>query len=215
MGEEIVGIDLGTTNSEIALYRNGRPDVLADQRGRLILPSVVGVNEAGELLVGEEARNQYMLYPERTVRSVKRMMGGDAKVHLAGKEYTPQEISAIILKRLKDVAEQNLGRSIRKAVITVPAFFSDAQRQATREAGEIAGFEVARIINEPTAAALVYEAARHQGKRILVYDLGGGTFDVSIVRIEEGVVEVIASHGNNHLGGDDFDHKISSIFSNI
>jgi molecular chaperone DnaK (HSP70) len=208
MGEEIVGIDLGTTNSEIALYRNGRPDVLADQRGRLILPSVVGVNEAGELLVGEEARNQYMLYPERTVRSVKRMMGGDAKVHLAGKEYTPQEISAIILKRLKDVAEQNLGRSIRKAVITVPAFFSDAQRQATREAGEIAGFEVARIINEPTAAALVYEAARHQGKRILVYDLGGGTFDVSIVRIEEGVVEVIASHGNNHLGGDDFDHKI-------
>jgi molecular chaperone DnaK (HSP70) len=166
------------------------------------------VNEAGELLVGEEARNQYMLYPERTVRSVKRMMGGDAKVHLAGKEYTPQEISAIILKRLKDVAEQNLGRSIRKAVITVPAFFSDAQRQATREAGEIAGFEVARIINEPTAAALVYEAARHQGKRILVYDLGGGTFDVSIVRIEEGVVEVIASHGNNHLGGDDFDHKI-------
>jgi molecular chaperone DnaK len=208
MGEEIAGIDLGTTNSEIALYRNGRPDVLADQRGRLILPSVVGVNEAGELLVGDEARNQYMLYPERTVRSVKRMMGGDDKVHLAGKEYAPQEISAIILKRLKEIAEQNLGRSIRKAVITVPAFFSDAQRQATREAGEIAGFEVARIINEPTAAALVYEAAQHQGKRILVYDLGGGTFDVSIVRIEEGVVEVIASHGNNHLGGDDFDHKI-------
>jgi molecular chaperone DnaK len=182
--------------------------VLADQRGRLILPSVVGVNEAGELLVGEEARNQYVLYPERTVRSIKRLMGGDDKVHLAGKEYTPQEISAIILKRLKEIAEQNLGRPIHKAVITVPAFFSDAQRQATREAGEIAGFEVARIINEPTAAALVYEAAQHQGKRILAYDLGGGTFDVSIVRIEEGVVEVISSHGNNHLGGDDFDHKI-------
>jgi molecular chaperone DnaK len=208
MSEEIAGIDLGTTNSEIAIYRNSRPDVLADQRGRFILPSVVGVNERGELLVGEEARNQYVLYPERTVRSVKRLMGSNVKVLLAGKEYTPQEVSAIILKRLKETAEQTLGRPIRKAVITVPAFFSDAQRQATREAGEIAGFEVARIINEPTAAALVYEAAQHQGKRILVYDLGGGTFDVSVVRIEEGVVEVIASHGNNHLGGDDFDHKI-------
>jgi molecular chaperone DnaK (HSP70) len=208
MREEIVGIDLGTTNSEIAIYRDGRPNVLADQRGRLILPSVVGVNDAGELLVGEEAHNQYILYPERTVRSVKRRMGSDAKIVLAGKEYTPQEVSAIILKRLKDIAEQRLGRPIRKAVITVPAFFSDAQRQATREAGEIAGFEVARIINEPTAAALVYEAGQHQGKRVLVYDLGGGTFDVSVVRIEMGVVEVIASHGNNHLGGDDFDHKI-------
>ena len=208
MSEDIVGIDLGTTNSEIALYRNGRPDVLADQRGRLILPSVVGVSDAGELLVGEEARNQYILYPERTVRSIKRLMGSDVKVHLAGKDYAPQEISAIILKRLKEIAEQKLGRPVGKAVITVPAFFSDAQRQATREAGEIAGLDVVRIINEPTAAALVYEAAQHQGKRILVYDLGGGTFDVSVVRIEEGVVEVISSHGNNHLGGDDFDHKI-------
>lgn len=208
MSEEIAGIDLGTTNSEIALYRNGRPEVLADEGGRTILPSVVGVNGAGELLVGEEARNQYILYPERTVRSVKRLMGGEGKLHLAGKDYTPQEISAIILKRLKKIAERSLGRPIVKAVITVPAFFSDGQRQATREAGEIAGFEVARIVNEPTAAALVYEAARHQGKRILVYDLGGGTFDVSVVRIEEGVVEVISSHGNNHLGGDDFDHKI-------
>ncbi len=208
MSDEIVGIDLGTTNSEIALYHDGRPDVLADQNGRLILPSVVGINEAGELLVGEDARNQYALYPERTVRSIKRLMGGDAKVRLADKEYTPQEISAIILKRLKETAEQRLGRPVRKAVITVPAFFSDAQRQATREAGEIAGLEVVRIINEPTAAALVYEAAQHQGKRILVYDLGGGTFDVSVVRIEESVVEVISSHGNNHLGGDDFDHKI-------
>ena len=208
MNEEIVGIDLGTTNSEIALYRSSRPDVLADQRGRVILPSVVGVDEAGELLVGEEARNQYILYPDRTVRSIKRLMGSDRKVHLAEKEYSPQEISAIVLKRLKEIAEQRLGRPVRKAVITVPAFFSDAQRQATRAAGEIAGLEVVRIINEPTAAALVYEAAQQQGKRLLVYDLGGGTFDVSVVRIEEGVVEVIASHGNNHLGGDDFDSKI-------
>jgi molecular chaperone DnaK (HSP70) len=208
MIEDIVGIDLGTTNSEIAIYRDGRPEVLADELGRKILPSVVGISETGELLVGEEARNQFVLYPERTVRSIKRRMGSSDKVDLAGREYTPQEISAIILKRLKETAERRLGRPISKAVITVPAYFSDAQRQATREAGEIAGLAVERIVNEPTAAALVYEAAQHQGKRILVYDLGGGTFDASVVRIEAGVVEVISSHGNNHLGGDDFDHKI-------
>jgi molecular chaperone DnaK len=208
MMDLIVGIDLGTTNSEIALYREGRPDVLADELGRMILPSVVGVTEAGELLVGEEARNQYALYPERTIRSIKRRMGSDAKVALGGAEYTPQEISAIILKHLKAIAEHRLHQPVRKAVITVPAYFSDTQRQATRQAGEIAGLEVVRIINEPTAASLVYEAAQRQGKRILVYDLGGGTFDASIVRIEQGVVEVIGSHGNNHLGGDDFDHKI-------
>jgi len=208
MTDEILGIDLGTTNSEIAIYRDGRPEVLRDDQGRIILPSVVGLTENGELLVGEEARNQFLLYPERTVRSIKRRMGSDAKVRLGEREYTPQEISAIILSRLKEIAQAQLGRTIRKAVITVPAYFSDTQRQATREAGEIAGLEVARIINEPTAAALVYEAAQHQGKRILVYDLGGGTFDVSVVRIEQGVVEVISSHGNNHLGGDDFDHKI-------
>lgn len=208
MTDEILGIDLGTTNSEIAIYRDGRPEVLRDDQGRIILPSVVGLTETGELLVGEEARNQFLLYPERTVRSIKRRMGSDAKVQLGGREYKPQEISAIILSRLKEIAQARLGRPIRKAVITVPAYFSDTQRQATREAGEIAGLEVARIINEPTAAALVYEAAQHQGKRILVYDLGGGTFDVSVVRIEQGVVEVISSHGNNHLGGDDFDHKI-------
>jgi molecular chaperone DnaK len=208
MTEDIVGIDLGTTNSEIALYSNGRPEVLGDEQGRLILPSVVGLSETGELLVGEAARNQFLLYPERTIRSIKRRMGCDARVPLGEREYAPQEISAIILSRLKEMAERRLGRPVRRAVITVPAYFSDAQRQATREAGEIAGLEVARIINEPTAAALVYEAGRHQGKRILVYDLGGGTFDVSVVRIEEGVVEVISSHGNNHLGGDDFDHKI-------
>jgi len=208
MTDEIVGIDLGTTNSEIAIYREGRPEVLGDGQGRIILPSMVGLSATGELLVGEEARNQFLLYPERTVRSIKRRMGSDTRVRLGDRDYTPQEISAIILSRLKETAQQQLGRPVRKAVITVPAFFSDAQRQATREAGEIAGLEVVRIINEPTAAALVYEAAQHQGKRILVYDLGGGTFDVSVVRIEEGVVEVISSHGNNHLGGDDFDRKI-------
>ena len=208
MTDEILGIDLGTTNSEIVIYRDGHPEVLRDAQGRVILPSVVGLTENGELLVGEEARNQFLLYPERTVRSIKRRMGSDAKVRLGEREYTPQEISAIILSRLKEIAQAQLGRTIRKAVITVPAYFSDTQRQATREAGEIAGLEVARIINEPTAAALVYEATQHQGKRILVYDLGGGTFDVSVVRIEQGVVEVISSHGNNHLGGDDFDHKI-------
>ena len=208
MTDEILGIDLGTTNSEIAIYRDGHPEVLRDEQGHIILPSVVGLTETGELLVGEEARNQFLLYPKRTVRSIKRRMGSDAKVQLGEREYKPQEISAIILSRLKEIAQARLGRTIRKAVITVPAYFSDTQRQATREAGEIAGLEVARIINEPTAAALVYEAAQHQGKRILVYDLGGGTFDVSVVRIEQGVVEVISSHGNNHLGGDDFDHKI-------
>src|SRR5580700_7518949 len=208
MTDEILGIDLGTTNSEIAIYRNGRPEVLADARGRVILPSVVGLSQTGELLVGDEARNQFLLYPERTVRSIKRRMGSDDRVRLGERDYTPQEISAIILSRLKEIAQHRLGRPIQKAVITVPAYFSDAQRQATREAGEIAGLEVVRIINEPTAAALVYEAGAHQGKRILVYDLGGGTFDVSVVRIEEGVVEVISSHGNNHLGGDDFDQKI-------
>jgi molecular chaperone DnaK len=208
MTDEIVGIDLGTTNSEIAVYRNGRPEVLADARGRVILPSVVALSETGEMLVGEEARNQFLLYPERTIRSIKRRMGTEDKVRLGERDYRPQEISAIILSRLKEIAREALGAPVRQAVITVPAYFSDTQRQATREAGEIAGLEVMRIINEPTAAALVYEAAQHQGKRILVYDLGGGTFDVSVVRIEGGVVEVIASHGNNHLGGDDFDHKI-------
>ena len=208
MADEIVGIDLGTTNSEIAVYRDGRPEILADEQGRKILPSVVGLTEARELLVGEEARNQWLLYPDRTVRSIKRRMGQSETVRMAEHDYTPQEISAIIIKRLKEIAERRLERTVRKAVITVPAYFSDTQRQATREAGEIAGLEVVRIINEPTAAALVYEAGQHQGKRILVYDLGGGTFDVSVVRIEEGVVEVISSHGNNHLGGDDFDQKI-------
>ena len=206
--ETIVGIDLGTTNSEIAVVRDGQVEVIPVAGTMRILPSVAGIGDDGALLVGAAARNQYAAHPERTVRSIKRRMGESARVTMAGKDYAPQEISAMILHRLKDVAQAHLGVEVRKAVITVPAFFSDAQRQATREAGEIAGLEVVRIINEPTAAALAYEN-RHQGARkALVYDLGGGTFDVSVVNLEGDVVEVLASHGNNHLGGDDFDRKL-------
>ncbi len=208
MSETIVGIDLGTTNSEIAVVRDGRVEVIPVAGAVKILPSVVGIGEDGSLLVGQAARNQYALHPERTVRSIKRRMGEDARVSMAGKAYAPQEISALILARLKHLAEAHLGAPVVKAVITVPAFFSDAQRQATREAGQIAGLDVVRIVNEPTAAALAYES-RHQGARkALVYDLGGGTFDVSVVNLEGDVVEVLASHGNNHLGGDDFDRKL-------
>jgi len=206
--DTIIGIDLGTTNSEVAVWDGERVVVITDDGGGKILPSVVGLADDASLLVGEPARNQYALYPERTVRSIKRRMGNEETVSLGDDSYTPQEISAMILRRLKAMAETHLGRPVGRAVITVPAYFNDAQRQATREAGQIAGLEVVRIINEPTAAALAYEA-NHQGQRhILVYDLGGGTFDVSVVKIEDGVVEVLASHGNNHLGGDDFDHKI-------
>ena len=208
MSDIIIGIDLGTTNSEVAVVDNGKVTVIKDSEGREILPSFVGIGANGEVLVGEPARNQYVLYPERTVKSIKRHMGEDMRVEIAGQHFSPQEISAIILKQLKAVAEAHLGQAVSKAVITVPAYFSDAQRQATREAGEIAGLEVARIINEPTAAALAYEGRTDLRKRILVYDLGGGTFDVSVVSIEDDVVEVLASHGNNHLGGDDFDAKI-------
>ncbi|MBF0470864.1 MAG: Hsp70 family protein [Gammaproteobacteria bacterium] len=205
--EVIIGIDLGTTNSEVAVVENGQVTVIASEEGR-ILPSVVGLDDQGELLVGEAARNQYVLYPERTVRSVKRLMGEDTLLTLGSESYSPQEISAIILKRLKQIAEEYLGHAVAKAVITVPAYFSDAQRQATREAGEMAGLEVVRIINEPTAAALTYESQPDSRRKVLVYDLGGGTFDVSVVNIEQEVVEVLSSHGNNHLGGDDFDNKI-------
>ena len=208
MAEKIIGIDLGTTNSEVAVVDNGRVTVIDITPDHPILPSFVGLADDGAILVGEPARNQYVLYPERTIKSIKRRMGSADQVELGDTTYTPQEISAIILRRLKDIAETHLGEPVHKAVITVPAYFSDTQRQATREAGEIAGLEVARIINEPTAAALSYEA-NHQGhKKVLVYDLGGGTFDVSVVGIEDNVVEVLASHGNNHLGGDDFDAKI-------
>lgn len=207
MKETIIGIDLGTTNSEVAVIENGKPVVIAVE-GSLMLPSFVGIGDDGSILVGEPARNQYKIYPERTVKSIKRRMGEDTRVALGKDSYTPQEISAIILKRLRNIAEGYLGKKVEKAVITVPAYFSDAQRQATREAGEIAGIEVVKIINEPTTAALSYESGSHDRKRLLVYDLGGGTFDVSVVEMEEGVIEVVASHGNNHLGGDDFDQLI-------
>lgn len=208
MTETIIGIDLGTTNSEVAIARAGRVEVIPVAPGTRILPSVVSVAEDGSLLVGEAARNQYALHPERSVRSIKRRMGEYTAVHMAGKDYSPQEVSAMILRRLRDIAEAHVGETISKAVITVPAYFSDAQRQATREAGEIAGLEVVRIINEPTAAALTYESRHSGARKALVYDLGGGTFDVSIVNLESDVVEVLASHGNNHLGGDDFDEKL-------
>ncbi|WP_349431184.1 Hsp70 family protein [Methylomarinum sp. Ch1-1] len=207
MNETIIGIDLGTTNSEVAYVENGIAQVIADQ-GQKILPSFVGIDDNGTLMVGETARNQYLVYPERTVKSIKRLMGQDTRIALNGQSYTPQEISALILKRLKAIAEQQLGRVVDKAVITVPAYFSDAQRQATREAGQIAGLEVVRMINEPTAAALAYGAKQSEAKQMLVYDLGGGTFDVSVVSVQAGVVEVLASHGDNHLGGDDFDQQI-------
>jgi molecular chaperone DnaK (HSP70) len=204
MNELIVGIDLGTTNSEIAALVDGRVRVLGPGDTRM-LPSCVGFTTSGELLVGEPARNQQRLYPERTVRSIKRKMGSGETVAIAGRDFSPQEISALILRELVSWAERSLGQRPQKAVITVPAYFSDAQRNATREAGALAGLEVIRILNEPTAASLAYgygEGSRHT---TLVYDLGGGTFDVSIVVTEGDVTEVLASHGNNRLGGDDFD----------
>jgi molecular chaperone DnaK len=208
MTEIIIGIDLGTTNSEVAIVRQGRVEVIPVAPGVRLLPSVVSVADDGSLFVGEAARNQYALHPERSVRSIKRRMGEYTSVQMAGKDYSPQEVSAMILRRLRDIAEAHVGQTVGKAVITVPAYFSDAQRQATREAGEIAGLEVVRIINEPTAAALAYESCHSGARKALVYDLGGGTFDVSVVNLESEVVEVLASHGNNHLGGDDFDQKL-------
>ncbi len=202
--EPIVGIDLGTTNSEVAIVRDGQPHVLAED-GDPILPSFVGLSEDGRLLVGKPARNQWVLAPERTIKSIKRKMGQDVKVKLGEQEFRPQEISAMILKALRDRATQQLGTPIARAVITVPAYFNDAQRQATREAGELAGLEVVRILNEPTAASLTYDPNQRELHRLLVYDLGGGTFDVSIVQAQEGVIEVLASHGDTQLGGDDFD----------
>ncbi len=206
--ETIIGIDLGTTNSEVAVIRNGRAEVLVDETGEKMLPSVVGFDEQGTLLVGAAARNQWLLAPERTVRSVKRLMGSDERVRLGDQQYSPQEISAIILRTLKERAEKALGEPLKKAVITVPAFFNETQREATREAGEMAGLEVVRIINEPTAASLTYDPQPDRLERLLVYDLGGGTFDVSIVQVEQQVVEVLASHGDTHLGGDDFDQLL-------
>lgn len=208
MTDVIVGIDLGTTNSEVAALLDGTVRVLASPDGEEIMPSCVGLTPEGALVVGTPARNQYGVYPEATVKSIKRLMGGDQRVPLGDRAYTPAEISAIILRTLKQRAEAALGVPVRRAVITVPAYFSDAQRQATRDAGEIAGLEVVRILNEPTAAALAYGATRTGDRTVLVYDLGGGTFDVSLVQGQGEVTEVLASHGNNHLGGDDFDQLL-------
>jgi molecular chaperone DnaK (HSP70) len=207
MAEVIVGIDLGTTNSEIAAFIDGNVQVLTTA-GEQIMPSVVGLAADGTLLVGTPARNQHALYPERTVKSIKREMGTDHRVTLGDRTYSPPEISAMILRTLKTRAEAVLGTEVRKAVITVPAYFSDAQRQATRDAGQIADLEVVRILNEPTAAALAYGEDRHGARTILVYDLGGGTFDVSLVYVQGEITEVLASHGNNRLGGDDFDQLL-------
>jgi len=201
--ELVVGIDLGTTNSEIAAFVDDGVQVLGSGEDRM-LPSCVGLSPTGELLVGRVARNQQVLYPERTVRSIKRKMGSPDAVTLGERRFTPQEISSLILRALVGSAERQLGRRIGRAVITVPAYFSDAQRQATREAGALAGLEVIRILNEPTAASLAYGYGGSARRSVLVYDLGGGTFDVSIVTIEGDVTEVLASHGNNQLGGDDF-----------
>lgn len=202
-----VGIDLGTTNSLVAIVEQGRPRVLARGDERLI-PSVVGLTEDGQISVGQAALNQYILAPERTVRSIKRQMGSDARVNLGERAYTPEEISAFILRHLKTLAEEALGEKVERAVITVPAFFNDAQRQATKRAGELAGLEVLRIINEPTAAALAYGLEKQSDQYLLVYDLGGGTFDVSVIEQQGEVLEVRASHGNVHLGGDDFDERL-------
>ena len=205
--EIIIGIDLGTTNSVVSVIEDGRPRVIGEA-GQSILPSVVGVDHNGGLIVGRPALNQLILAPERTVKSIKRRMGEDTTVRLGDAEFTPQEISAVILRKLKQMAEADLGRPVAKAVITVPAFFNEIQREATRSAGEMAGLNVVRIINEPTAAALAYFPNQHAAERVLVYDLGGGTFDVSVVQIEDGVVEVLASHGDTKLGGDDFDQLL-------
>jgi molecular chaperone DnaK len=204
----LIGIDLGTTFSAVGYVRDGQPVILPNGPERIV-PSVVGFTQAGQLVVGTPARNQYVLLPEQTVRSIKRKMGTNETVRLQDREFTPAEVSAIILREMKRIAEANLGQPVQRAVITVPAYFSDAARQATREAGEIAGFTVERILNEPTAAALAYGLDRVNEQQVIaVYDLGGGTFDVSIVELNQGVLEVRASHGDTHLGGDDFDELL-------
>ncbi len=205
---KIIGIDLGTTNSCVALYEGGEPVVIPNAEGNRTTPSVVAFSKTGERMVGQVAKRQAITNPDRTVISIKRDMGTDKKVAIDGKNYTPQEISAMILQKLKSDAENYLGTKVTQAVITVPAYFSDAQRQATKDAGKIAGLEVLRIINEPTAAALAYGLDKELDQKILIFDLGGGTFDVSLLEISDGVFEVLATAGNNRLGGDDFDEKI-------
>lgn len=208
--EYVVGIDLGTTNSVIAWIKpDGSVEVIPNAEGARTTPSIVSFTKSGEIIVGEPAKRQLILNSDRTIKSIKRKMGSDYKVRIDDKEYTPQEISALVLKKLKKDAEEYLNGDIKKAVITCPAYFNDAQRQATKEAGIIAGLEVLRVINEPTAAALAYGLDKMEGeKKVLVYDLGGGTFDVSILEIGGGVIQVISTSGNNHLGGDDFDQRI-------
>ena len=205
---KIIGIDLGTTNSCVAVMEGGEAVVIPNAEGNRTTPSVVAFSKDGERMVGQVAKRQAITNPDRTVISIKREMGSDYKVDIDGKKYTPQEISAMILQKLKSDAEAYLGQSVTEAVITVPAYFTDAQRQATKDAGKIAGLEVKRIINEPTAAALAYGAEKEASQKIMVYDLGGGTFDVSILDIGDGVVEVLSTNGNTRLGGDDFDEAI-------
>ena len=205
---KIIGIDLGTTNSCVAVMEGGEPVVIPNAEGARTTPSVVGFTKTGDRLVGQVAKRQAITNPENTVSSIKRKMGTNEKVTLGGKEYTPQQISAMILQKLKADAEAYLGETVTEAVITVPAYFTDSQRQATKDAGKIAGLEVKRIINEPTAAALAYGVDKEAEQKIMVYDLGGGTFDVSILDIGDGVIEVLSTSGDTHLGGDDFDEAI-------
>ena len=205
---KVIGIDLGTTNSCVAVMEGGEAVVIPNAEGNRTTPSVVAFSKTGERMVGQVAKRQAITNPDRTISSIKREMGSDYKVNVDGKAYTPQEISAMILQKLKSDAEAYLGQTVSEAVITVPAYFTDAQRQATKDAGKIAGLDVKRIINEPTAAALAYGVDKEQSQKIMVYDLGGGTFDVSILDIDDGVIEVLATAGNNRLGGDDFDECI-------
>ena len=205
---KIIGIDLGTTNSCVAVMEGGEPVVIANSEGARTTPSVVGFTKTGDRLVGQVAKRQAITNPDNTVSSIKRQMGTDHKVTLNGKEYTPQQVSAMILQKLKADAEAYLGETVTEAVITVPAYFNDSQRQATKDAGTIAGLNVRRIINEPTAAALAYGVDKEDDQKIMVYDLGGGTFDVSIIEMGDGVTEVLATNGDTHLGGDDFDQRI-------
>ena len=205
---KIIGIDLGTTNSCVAVMEGGEPVVIANSEGARTTPSVVGFTKTGDRLVGQVAKRQAITNPDNTVSSIKRQMGTDHKVTLNGKEYTPQQVSAMILQKLKADAEAYLGETVTEAVITVPAYFNDSQRQATKDAGTIAGLNVKRIINEPTAASLAYGIDKEEDQKIMVYDLGGGTFDVSIIEMGDGVTEVLATNGDTHLGGDDFDQRI-------
>ena len=205
---KIIGIDLGTTNSCVAVIEGGEPNVIPNAEGARTTPSVVAFSKTGERMVGQVAKRQAVTNPDRTIISIKREMGSSHKVGIDGKDYSPQEISAMVLQKLKADAEGYLGSAVTQAVITVPAYFTDSQRQATKDAGKIAGLEVLRIINEPTAAALAYGVDKEEEQKVMVYDLGGGTFDVSVLSIDDGTVQVLATAGNNRLGGDDFDQRI-------